>query len=39
MNMARQTTTRAIQRRRSPAGLSVWGMVPKAGIVMISGLS
>jgi hypothetical protein len=41
--MARQTTTRAIQRRRSPAGSSVpslgAGMVPEAEIVTISGLS
>ena len=47
MNMARQTTTRAIQRRRLAWGLSGsgWdsdakgGMVLCAGIVMISGLS
>jgi hypothetical protein len=43
MNMARQTTTRAIQRRRSPAGLSLpgWGVgiVPDEWIVMVSGLS
>src|SRR6202041_2330666 len=39
MNMARQTTTRAIQRRRSPAALDSWGMVPTSWIVMISGLS
>src|SRR5580698_311530 len=39
MNMARQTTTRATQRRRSPATLPSWGMVPASWIVMISGLS
>jgi DNA-binding MarR family transcriptional regulator len=39
MNMARQTTTRAIQRRRSPAALPSWGIAPTSWIVMISGLS
>ena len=43
MNMARQTTTSATQRLRSPAGSSVprrgTVIVPESGIVMISGLS
>src|SRR6202050_4335202 len=39
MNMARQTTTNAIQRRRSPAALESWGMVPTSWTVMFSGLS
>src|SRR5271170_4469462 len=39
MNMARQTTTRAIQRRRSPVSVLSAGMVPNSWIVMISGLS
>ena len=38
MNMARQTTTRAIQRRRSPASVGS-KMVSEVGIVMVSGLS
>ncbi len=36
MNMARQTTTRAIQRRRSPAESMGSRTVPGALIVMIS---
>jgi hypothetical protein len=43
MNMARQTTPRAIQRRRSPVGLSLagsvgLGVVGEIGLVGVVGL-